>query len=328
MTEPLVSICIPAYNGTEFLEQCLQSCLAQTFQDYEIVICDDGSTDGTPDLIKKLTAGYSRVRFFQNPKNLGLVGNWNRCMEESRGAWIKFVFQDDYISNNCLETFVGAITGQTRLIVSKRNFVLPEKASDDMKNYYTQVVRTLVNTNSNRGNYFGPQLISRIAVQNMAMNFIGEPSLTFFRKECITELGLFNPHLKQICDFEFLLRVSSAHGLTYLPYKLCSFRIHSNTTTSTNVSDNYFVLHYIEPLLLSYFMIYGKQFNSFRSQLSVWHRYKLKLYFRLKAYQACKANIGENKLHYVFADNNTDFLPIKKVAKGSVFIRFLAMLRR
>lgn len=327
MTDPLVSICIPTYNGTEFLRQCLQSCFDQSFNDYEIVICDDGSSDGTVQLVKEIAGVNPKVKFIQNPQNLGLVGNWNKCVAEARGKWIKFVFQDDYISPDCLREFVKSISENTRLVVSERNFILPENADDSLKNYYHHVVRTLVNTTTHKGSYFASEQISRLAVENMSMNFIAEPSLTFFRKDVVSEIGLFNPDLKQICDFEFVLRIATTFGLTYIPKKLCAFRIHANTTTSANVASNYFVLHYIEPLLLSYFMVYGENFKKFRSQLPVWHRFKLALYFKLKAYQASEANKAEGMRHYLFAEETTEFLPVKKAAKASVFIKLLAALR-
>ena len=192
MTNPLVSICIPTYNGDKYLVECLETCVNQSFKNYEIIICDDGSTDKTETLIEIYASKYKFIKFFKNEKNLGLVANWNRCLDLSSGTWIKFVFQDDYITYDCIEKFVNEITSSNQLIVCKRNFILPENPSSDFSNYYNNVVRTLENTNDYSGKQFLPELISKIAVENIGLNFIGEPSLIFFKKNIVNEVGLFN----------------------------------------------------------------------------------------------------------------------------------------
>ena len=95
MNSPLVSICIPTYNGEKYLKECLDSCIDQTFKSYEIIICDDCSSDGTIKIIEEYAKIFPQIILFQNDGNLGLVGNWNRCIHHSNGEWIKFVFQDD-----------------------------------------------------------------------------------------------------------------------------------------------------------------------------------------------------------------------------------------
>jgi glycosyltransferase involved in cell wall biosynthesis len=324
MSEPLISICIPTYNGEEFLDQCLKSCIGQSYANYEIVVCDDKSSDATAKIIEKYCTQISKIRFIQNPSNLGLVGNWNKCMEEARGEWIKFVFQDDYISSDCLQEFVNNIDDNIKLLVSERNFVLPTDASSETRKYYEHGVRTLTNTCKNNSLIYSPTLISRIAVQNMCMNFIAEPSLSFFKKDIVSEIGFFNPALKQICDLEFLLRVASCYGLKYVPKKICSFRIHANTTTSMNLASNHFVLYYIERLLLSYFLLYDRRFSAFRKALGPYLTFRLWLYFRVRAYNAYRANQKENRNHFLFTARSEEFGKIWDVRKGNLFVRQIA----
>lgn len=327
MTKPLVSICIPTYNGDKYLVECLESCVRQSFTDYEIIICDDGSSDKTVSIIEEYVARYEFIKFIKNEKNLGLVGNWNKCLNLSSGTWIKYVFQDDYITNDCLEKFVHQITDSTQLVVCKRHFVLPNNASSDDLKYYTNVVRTLENTSNFRGKVFSPELISKIAVENICLNFIGEPSLVFFKKSVIQEVGLFNNNLKQICDLEFALRIASKFGLTYLPEQLCAFRIHQDSTTSTNVSNKYFEIHYVEPLLFSYLLLFDDKFSAFRSHLNFAQLFKLKLYFKLKAYKAYSVNIKDNRKHYLFTEANMNFRKILDCKKGNLLIKLIAAIR-
>lgn len=324
MDKPVISICIPVFNGQAFLRQCLDSCLNQTYKNYEIVICDDGSSDGGPAIIDEYAQKNGMLRFYKNESNLGLVGNWNRCIELARGEWIKFVFQDDYISADCLSRFMSLSAPSTFVMVSERNFILPENPTNDYLHYYTSVVRTLKNTSDQREGFFEPRLVARIAVQNMCMNFIGEPSLTFFRKCVIEKIGPFNASLKQICDLEFFLRAATVYGLLYVPEKLCAFSIHANSTTSSNVENKYFEMHYIEPLLFSWFLLFGAQFAAFRSHLNYFQKFRLRLYFRVKCYKAYAANLGENRDHWLFRAEQKQFPEIPGNKSGGLVVKLVA----
>ena len=84
---PLVSICIPVYNGEKYLAQALESCIGQTYPNVEIIVCDDRSSDNSLEVIAALSSPL--IRIHQNEKNLGLVGNWKKCIEMAKGEWIK-----------------------------------------------------------------------------------------------------------------------------------------------------------------------------------------------------------------------------------------------
>lgn len=322
----LVSICIPVYNGESFLAESLNSCVDQSFKDYEIVICDDGSTDGSIAIIEDYQKKYPAIRFYKNEINLGLVGNWNKCLELAKGEWIKFVFQDDYISHDCLEQFVALIGQSSGLMVCERNFILPEHADSVMRDYYTKGVRTLSNTTSHRESFFPPQLICEIAVQNMCMNFIGEPSLSFFKKSLLSEYGLFNAELKQICDLEYLLRLASHIGLTYLPKKLCAFRIHNQSTTSSNIETKFYELKYIEPIVFAWILLYTKEYKQFRSQLSFNLKFILYLFIKVKTYRAYKVNLEQKRNHKVFDKMRTAFKELEAMKEGNLFIKLISRL--
>ncbi len=286
MNNPLISICIPTYNGQNYLIQCLDSVVHQTFTNYEIIICDDGSVDSTITMVDDYALKYPNIIFYKNEKNLGLVGNWNKCIELAKGEWIKFVFQDDYISTECLQEFASQINDTNNLIVSKRNFILNKNANVVDRDYYDNHVRTLENTGHYTSNEFSLKMISKLAVNNICLNFIGEPTLCMFKKSVIHSIGLFNPDLKQICDLEFLQRLATNYGLTYLPVQNCYFRIHESSTTSTNLSNNQYQLSHIEPVLLAYLMLFDTQYQTFRNSLSFLEKLKLNFYFKVRGYEA------------------------------------------
>src|SRR5262249_59105555 len=106
---PLVSICIPTYNGSAFLRQCLDSALAQADADLEVVVLDDASHDGTVEIVQEYAQHDRRVRFHQNSENRGSVGNQNRCIDHARGEWIKQLFQDNNLAPDYAASLVPCL---------------------------------------------------------------------------------------------------------------------------------------------------------------------------------------------------------------------------
>ena len=103
---PRLSIGIPVYNGESFLAQALDSLLAQTFHDFEIVISDNASTDRTPEICHAYVQRDPRVRYVRNPLNLGSVPNFNRVFEPSTAPLFKWAAHDDLHHETYLERCV------------------------------------------------------------------------------------------------------------------------------------------------------------------------------------------------------------------------------
>jgi glycosyltransferase involved in cell wall biosynthesis len=103
---PCVSILIPVYNRERYIGPCVESALAQTSGNLEVVIVDNYSTDRTWEICRSLAGRDVRVRIFRNDRNIGPVANWRRCAEEARGELAKFLFSDDTIKPSFLEQAV------------------------------------------------------------------------------------------------------------------------------------------------------------------------------------------------------------------------------
>lgn len=103
MHSPLVSILIPVYNRKHMLIACLESALAQTVTDFEVVVVDNASTDGAWEVCQEFAKRDSRVRIFRNETNIGPCFNGLRCIAEARGYYGKTLFSDDLISLDFLE---------------------------------------------------------------------------------------------------------------------------------------------------------------------------------------------------------------------------------
>jgi len=292
MNNLLISICIPTYNGRKFLEKCLDSAIGQTYQNIEIIVVDDCSTDKTYDIANTYAAKDSRIKLFQNERNAGLVPNWNRCMELSNGEWIKFLFQDDYLSPDCIEVMVNALSVNDKIVTSSRMLILEESLDEAAKRYSIDKTLTFERLGiiSHVPISISPKKISSIAVQNICMNFIGEPTVVMFKKEVIGEFGTFNADLIQICDLEYFLRIATFYGVKYIPQPLTYFRAgaHIDSASGANIAKRQFSLAYIDPIITVHQLLYDGVFKSFRKSLSWPQKVKLKLFFITRVQESYK----------------------------------------
>lgn len=107
--DPLVSIGFPVYNGERYVEGALDALLAQTFEDFEIVISDNASTDGTPEICRAYAARDPRVRYHRNETNLGHTINTNQVVHMARGRYYRQHHDDDLMEPTCLQACVEAL---------------------------------------------------------------------------------------------------------------------------------------------------------------------------------------------------------------------------
>lgn len=109
MSEPLVSIVTPVFNGEPYLEECVESVLAQTYRNWEYVIFDNLSTDRTAEIAQASASRDPRIRHVVGPDFVPHIENWNRSMAaiSSDAAYVKVVHADDFLFPECLERMVA-----------------------------------------------------------------------------------------------------------------------------------------------------------------------------------------------------------------------------
>lgn len=112
---PKVSVGMPVYNGEAFLEAAIESLLAQTFTDFELVISDNASTDRTEEICRAFAARDSRVRYDRLDENLGAVPNFNRVFELSRAEYFKWAAADDVCAPTFLERLVEVLDARLEI---------------------------------------------------------------------------------------------------------------------------------------------------------------------------------------------------------------------
>lgn len=211
---PKVSVLIPTYNYAHYLDDAIQSVMDQTFTDFKLIIVDNCSTDNTDDVVKKYLSD-NRVSFYKNKTNLGLVGNWNRCLDFATGEYIKFLCADDKFHPQQLERFVAVMDEHRDVsIISSYNEIFGGRSFCRMLPFKEKVESWLV-----REKLLGP------------WNWLYNPSVVMFRKADAEKIGRFDPHFLQFTDREYYLRLLSLGDCYVIPEVLCYVRSHENTQT-------------------------------------------------------------------------------------------------
>ena len=98
MAAPKLTIAMPVYNGMPYLEEAIESVFAQGFADWELILADNDSTDGTEELCRKTEARDGRVRYYRHSTNMGAAPNFNYCVDQARGEYFKWAASDDIMA--------------------------------------------------------------------------------------------------------------------------------------------------------------------------------------------------------------------------------------
>ena len=117
MDKPLISVVMPAYNCEKYIGQAVDSVIAQTYSNWELLILDDRSGDGTPRVIENLREKDTRIRTFQNETNLGAGNTRNRGVELARGKWIAFLDSDDMWAADKLEKQLELLAQEDKAVL-------------------------------------------------------------------------------------------------------------------------------------------------------------------------------------------------------------------
>lgn len=218
-----VSVCIPTYQHAVFLPTAIESVLRQTFEDFELIVVDNASTDNTEEVVSRYVKSDPRVRYFRNASNLGMVGNWNKCLEYSAGDYVKILCSDDVLAPECLQVAVEALDRLPNVgLVTCGRQVVDENLG------FLHVLQF----SETAGVWSGEDAIRRSLEK---LNPIGEPTAVVFRRR-LAARG-FNPLVNQLADIEMWLHILQQSDLYFDPRPLCQFRQHPNQCTQENVKS-------------------------------------------------------------------------------------------
>lgn len=223
---PSVSIVIPAFRNARFIDETVESALAQTYDDLEVVIADHSSDDGTWEAIQRF-ASDPRVRLMRTPTGGGAPANWNAVTEAADGTYVKLLCGDDLIAPTCVERQVAALEAHPTAVAAaaKRDLIDPAgglllgaRGIDPLDGLVSgaDAIRALVRAGS---------------------NLLGEPGCVLIRREVLDRVGgWLDPYPYLIDQFTYMSVLR--HGdLVALPEVLASFRV-SNTQWSVRLASD------------------------------------------------------------------------------------------
>ncbi|MEG4579486.1 glycosyltransferase [Microcoleus sp. MON1_C5] len=239
---PLVSICIPTYNGEDYISEALSSALLQTYPNIELIISDDNSDDKTVEITQKLIQSeFRRECRLLHHERYGIASNWNFCISQSRGKYIKFLLQDDLLEPNCIEEMVNLAEQEEAigLVFSQRGILLGSE--DNLKDLkILQIYQDAQDLHKDWSNLksvqTGQELLADIDILKGSIKRLGEPTTVLLRKEVFNQLGFFDPAFSQALDIEMWLRIMTTYKIGFVDKKLSHWRIHPQQQTYKNVA--------------------------------------------------------------------------------------------
>ncbi|MDR3617311.1 MAG: glycosyltransferase [Candidatus Obscuribacterales bacterium] len=223
-TAPLISIVLPVYNGQKYLQAAIDSCLRQSCSDFELLIADDGSTDNSWSIIEKAASLDKRIKAWKNKENLGLFRNYNFCMEQATGKYIKPFAQDDLLAPECLERLSSLLEqdASLRLVTSARRIIDDSGAEIGIASEFP-----------NDTTLSALDLIS--VCMTDCKNKVGEPCTVLFRN--VHKGSGFDTSFKLYGDLEYWFRLVDSGSFHYCNDCLSSFRRHQHSESFRTLED-------------------------------------------------------------------------------------------
>src|SRR5690606_35846797 len=235
MSQPLVTICVPTYNGSRYLSVALDSAVNQSYPHIEIVISDDNSTDSTVEIANSYK---SRSRFpitIVSNRRSTIGANWNNSVRHAKGSYIKFLFQDDTLDPDCISQMMQAALQNPNigLVFCRRRFIYDHL--DDQKEKWLSTYRHVHKSwGSLKPVQPGRQLLKDPGLLQVPRNKIGEPPVVLLNKKVFETVGYFSTELHQALDYEFWYRVCTQFDVAFVDKELVSFRLHDQQATIVN----------------------------------------------------------------------------------------------
>jgi glycosyltransferase involved in cell wall biosynthesis len=211
---PRVSVVVPAYNSVAFIDATMRSILGQTYSDFELVVSDHSSTDGTWEALQRFTDD-PRVRLSRLASGGGASANWNAVTDLATGEFIKLVCGDDLLSPDSLAKQVAALEAHSAAVMaaSPRD-VIDAAGTPVLRNRGLAGLRGEVN---------GAEAIRRTVWAGT--NIFGEPASVLFRRAALVDAGGWDARFPYLIDEATYCAVLLQGSLVAMPRALASFRV-------------------------------------------------------------------------------------------------------
>ncbi len=221
-TKPLVSVCIPAYCNEDYIAETIQCILDQTYENLELVICDDHSKDRTVEVVQSFDD--PRIHLYMNDKNLGMSGNWNNCLKHCKGEFIKLICADDMLAKDALEKEVQALIDHPTALLAESETQFRDLEGNTKGIYHRYSKAGLVD---------GKKIAKACILRK---NLFGAPLNNTFRASVLKKVPGFDTDFKYILDYNFFMDIACLGDVFVIHEPLNYFRLRNDSNTGKVLS--------------------------------------------------------------------------------------------
>ena len=216
---PKVSICIPTYNRIDLLPFAIESVLKQTYQDFELIVCDDGSSDGTADLMAKYQD--NRIKYIRHQQNIGKSNNMRSGFDAATGDYFIKFDDDDRLTPDFIAETAAILENDSSI-----DFVGTDHWIIDINNQ-----RDEAQTKENSCQWGRESLPEGLVCNLLSAVFVNQSfqiGATLFRRQTVVEVGFMQPNWQNCEDNDLFVRLALAGKKGYyLPKLLMEYRVHA-----------------------------------------------------------------------------------------------------
>jgi glycosyltransferase involved in cell wall biosynthesis len=251
----LISVVLPTYNGEQFIQRAINSVLSQNYKEFELIITDDNSSDGTLSIIE--TFDDSRLKLYKKRKGeKGIFHNLNFAIEKSKGKFIQIFCQDDEMAPSFLDKQIEFFKDNpdVKMIFSNIKVLNELNFLSDLESRY-----------SYRESF--PQVFTK---EDSIVNFIkygcmpGNLSPVMLNRDVVPNIGLFDTNFPYAGDFDYWIRISREYKIGYNKSNYMYLRRHAKQASKTLNKKNFHLFYEIGQIYTSLSLMHGKESNQLK----------------------------------------------------------------
>ena len=290
---PAISIILPVYNGGSYLVSSVESVLSQSLKNFELLIVDDCSTDGSREYISSITD--TRVIIYKNEKNKGLFYNLNFLIGKCNSNLIKLWTQDDIMYPVCLQAFVNFHEQHPAIGFSYSGRDMIDENGQVKKNKRKDDTSAIISTD----------LHAKIAF--FTGSIAGNISNVCLSRPALDKVGLFNEDMKISADFDMWVRLAKDYETGFISNALIQLRDHPGQLSM----DNRFYINHVREDMVIYRNLLSYVAPSLKKEgRQLLRKHKFVFYYTLMLKEILKGNIKTAWLFYKELSGMDNFIKL------------------
>jgi len=230
---PKVSVIVPTYNRALYLKEAIQSILDQEFQDFDIIITDNASSDETESVVAAFAS--NKICYYKNEANIGVVNNHNKALSLATGTYICVFSDDDIMLQDNLAKKVAVLEKHQSVVLVHSNVFVIDENGKVVGSHWAERYYDKWKISHGKDSVFTG--IDYFKILYCDWNIISMPSVIFRRNVLKNVLG-FNAESKYFCDWDMWMRMVLYGDVYYIQQPLVKYRMHSSNTINELSKNN------------------------------------------------------------------------------------------